>query len=236
MVRRRCDVDRRVLLATALRAALVVVLASLALAGCAGCGHRLGSSRRHFVRRRCRLRRPPARAPRDAPPGAPVSPLVRAFLRNAPAPRSAPRRAVASAPVRTPPPPPPAACCARLPAAPTATPATHSPWRLHSAGFAGVDSPFALPPIRGSLDALRRLVLTPDASLMQGLPLAACRLLIGWLCRAHARRVSAPGVPDSPATDRCSQTRPGCVVRAAPSRPCRTEHLSGFPSCFGVFS
>ena len=35
--------DRRGLLAPALRAALVGVLASLALAGCAGCGHRLGS-------------------------------------------------------------------------------------------------------------------------------------------------------------------------------------------------
>ena len=83
-VRRRCGGDGRVLLAPALRAALVAVLTSLALAGCAGCGPRPGSSWRHFVRRRCRLRRPPARAPRDAPAGAPVSPLVRALLRSAP--------------------------------------------------------------------------------------------------------------------------------------------------------
>ena len=53
-------------------------------AGCAGCGHHHGSPPQHSVRRRCRLRRPPARAPHDAPPGAPVSPLVRALLRSAP--------------------------------------------------------------------------------------------------------------------------------------------------------
>ena len=84
--------------------------------------------------------------------------------------RSAPRPAVASAQVRTAPPPPPAACCARLPAAPPAPPATHSPWRLPSAGFAGVDSPVALPRIHGCLYALRRFGFTPDASLMQRLP------------------------------------------------------------------
>ena len=44
-------------------------------------------------------------------------------------------------PVPTAPPTPPAACCARLPAAPAAPSATQSPWRLPSAGFAGVDSP-----------------------------------------------------------------------------------------------
>ena len=53
---------RRVILASALRAALVAVLASLALAGCAGRGHRLGLVPLHFAPRRCRLRRPPARA------------------------------------------------------------------------------------------------------------------------------------------------------------------------------
>ena len=68
----------------------------------------------HFVRRRCRLRR---------------------------APGSAPRRATLSARVRTRLPSPPAACCARLPAALAAPPATQSPWRLHSAGFADTDSP-----------------------------------------------------------------------------------------------
>ena len=87
----------------------------------------------------CRLRRAPARAP----PGAVLAALVRALLRSTPALRSAPRRALLSAPVRTAPPPPPAACCARLPAAPAAPAATQSPWRLPSAGFAGVDSPIA---------------------------------------------------------------------------------------------
>ena len=72
---------RRVLLALALRAPLVEVLASLALAGCAACGHRLGPSRQHSVRHRCRLRR------------APLAALVRALLRSTPALRSAPRRA-----------------------------------------------------------------------------------------------------------------------------------------------
>ena len=51
--------------------------------------------------------------------------------------------ALRASPVRAPPPPPPAACCARLPAAPAAPPATQSPWRLPSAGFAGVDAPLA---------------------------------------------------------------------------------------------
>jgi len=42
----------RLFLATALRAALVIGLASLAPAGCAGHRHRLGSRHRHCVRRR----------------------------------------------------------------------------------------------------------------------------------------------------------------------------------------
>ena len=71
------------LLASALRAALVGDLASLALAGCAGCGHRLGSSPQHSVPRRCRLRLAPAPALRRARNAAPVSPLVRALLRSA---------------------------------------------------------------------------------------------------------------------------------------------------------
>ena len=125
-VRRLCAGDRRGLLATALRATLVAVLASLALAGCAGCGHRLGSARRHAVRRRCRLRRPPTRPP----PGASPAPLVRALLRSERAPRSAPRRAVVSAPVRTPPPALPPSCRARPRAASAARPAAQSPHRL----------------------------------------------------------------------------------------------------------
>ena len=153
-----------VILAPALCAALVTVLASLAPAGCAGCGHRSGSSRQHPVRRR-------------APAPTPLSALARLLLRSAPALRSAPRRALLSAPVRTAPPPPPAACCARLPAAPAAPPATHSPWRLPSAGFAGVNSPFALPRIRGFLDAGRRFGFTPHASLMQACHRAPCPVL-----------------------------------------------------------
>ena len=113
---------RFVLLAPALRASLVAGFAPV-----------------HSVPRRCRLRR----APGCAPPAAPLAPLVRALLRCAPALRSAPRRAPVPAPVRSPPPPPSAACFARLPAAPSAPTATHSPWRLQSAGFPGVDSPFA---------------------------------------------------------------------------------------------
>lgn len=55
----------------------------------------------------CGQRPPPARAPRDARPRAPVSPLVRAPPRSAPALRYAPRHAVASAPARTAAPPAP---------------------------------------------------------------------------------------------------------------------------------
>ena len=54
---------RFALLAPALRAALVAVCASLALAGCAGCEHRLGFAPVHPVCRRCRLRRAPACTP-----------------------------------------------------------------------------------------------------------------------------------------------------------------------------
>ena len=138
-VRPRCGGDRLVLLAPALRAALVADLASLALAGCAGCGHRPGSVRCAPCVAGCRLRRAPARA---LPPAV-LAALVRALLRSTPALRSAPRRAVVPAPVRTVVPSPPAACCARLPAAPAAPSATQSPWRLPFAAFAGVDSPIA---------------------------------------------------------------------------------------------
>ena len=48
-------------------------------------GHHLGSSWLHSVRRRCRLRCAPHSALRRAPPAAPLSPLVRALLRSAPA-------------------------------------------------------------------------------------------------------------------------------------------------------
>ena len=114
---RRCFIrphgarHRLVLLATALRAALVAVPAPLALAGC---GHRLGSSRQHSVRRRCRLRRSPARAPRRA--------LVPAQVRTPP-------RALASP------------CCARPRAAPAALPAAQAPRRLRRAAVAGADFP-----------------------------------------------------------------------------------------------
>ena len=142
-IRRHRARHRRVLLATALHAVLVANLASLALAGCAGGGLRLGSLPAHFVRRRCGLR---------------------------PSPCSALRRAPVSAPVRTSRPVPPAACCARLPAAPDAPPAAHAPRRLPSAGFAGVDSPVAQTarwPFRTARGGLGSH--TPRSSL-QGLP------------------------------------------------------------------
>ena len=92
---------RRCLLASALRAALVSVLASLALAGCAGCGHRLGSSWPRPVRRRRRLRRAPESALRRARPAAPLSPLVRALPHFAPhgVGRTARRSLAAAAPM-----------------------------------------------------------------------------------------------------------------------------------------
>jgi len=52
-----------------------------------------------------------------------------------------------------------------------------------------------------------------------------------WLAMPRSlARVSTPGVPESLATDRCSQSTLGCAVPAAFSRPCRTEHLSGLRS------
>ena len=113
------------------------------------------SSRRRFAPRSSRYRL--RRAPGDAPPAAVLAALVRALLRSATALRFAPRRAPVPAPVRTPPPSPSAACCARLPAAPGAPSAIHSPGRLPSVGSADVDSPnsgsahLAVPTARGGL-------------------------------------------------------------------------------------
>ena len=106
---------------------------------------RAGAARRaHQGLRLARPRR--LRRPRDSPrlrPGRHPVPR-RCRLRLAPAP--ALRRAPVPAPVRAPPPPPPAA-----------PPAAHTPQRLPSASFAGVDSPPAhaasrcLPRRRGRL-------------------------------------------------------------------------------------
>ena len=80
-VRRQCSHHRRALLAPALRTALVADLASLALAGYAGCGHRHGSPRCTPCAAGCRLRR------------APLAALVRTLLRTCGArPHFAPHR------------------------------------------------------------------------------------------------------------------------------------------------
>ena len=50
----------------------------------------------------------------------------------------------------------------------------------------------------------------------------------GLVMRRSLARLSAPGVPEILATDRCSQPSLDYVAGAAPSRPCHTEHLSGF--------
>ena len=76
-------------------------------------GHRPGFVPVRSVRRRCRLPRAPCSALRPA--------LLFAIVQAAPS--------------------PPAACCARPPTAPAVPPATHTPRRLPSAGFTGVDSP-----------------------------------------------------------------------------------------------
>ena len=130
-------------------------------------------------RRRCELRSSPARAPCDAL----VPPLVRALLRSAPALRSALRRAVASDEVRWPLSAPPAPCRARPPAVVSAPPVTQSPWRLQSAGFAGIDSPFALAASRCFRGRRRRLVLTPHA--------ARCRVCHGHPWRALSETFGA---------------------------------------------
>ena len=113
-VRRHRQPHRWFLLATALRAALVAELASLARASCAGFGLRLGSTPSHSVRRRCRLRR---------------------------APDSALGRAVVSTQVRTPPSALPPPCSARPRAAPPALPPAQTPRRLRTAGVTPADLP-----------------------------------------------------------------------------------------------
>ena len=101
-------------------------------------GHRPGSVRRHAVPRRCRLRRPPARAPRQA---------------------------VASAQVRTAPPALPPTCCTRPRAVPAALPAAQAPRRLRYAAVAGDDFPnvdaarLAVPYRRGGLGFHTRRIL-----------------------------------------------------------------------------
>ena len=114
----------------------------------------------HFPRRRCGLR---------------------------PSPGSAPRPALASAPLRAPLPTPPAARCARLPSALSAVPAAQAPRRLHRASRAGVDFPFAHTADRPFRTAGAALGLTPHAARCRCAPLAlmACP-------RRHSRRLSAP--------------------------------------------
>ena len=87
-VRRHRHDHHRVLLAPALRATLVADLASLALAGCAGCGHRLGLGPGAPVRRPVPASprtgsRTPRRTTRCARAGAPAE-HARTSLRTAP--------------------------------------------------------------------------------------------------------------------------------------------------------
>ena len=65
------------------------------------------------------------------------------------------RPSLAFAPRCAPLPTPSAACSARLPSPPPALTATQSPWRLPSAGFAGVDSPSLIPQVLSYLTACR---------------------------------------------------------------------------------
>ena len=92
--------------------------------------------------------------PRFARPGR----LRRRWASPVPAsPCSALRRAPVPAQVRTLPHEPSAARFARLPSALAAVPATQAPWRLPSAGFAGVDSPCVPRPLGACSYALRRV-------------------------------------------------------------------------------
>ena len=82
----------------------------------------------------------------------------------------APRHALVPAQVRTlvraPPPEPPALCRALRLSVVSAPPAAQSPRRLPSAGFAGTVSPIVDAASRCLHGRRRRLVLTPDASMM----------------------------------------------------------------------
>ena len=176
--------QRRVLLATALRAALVAVLASLAL-------------------RRLRRLTP--------------SPRLGAAALRAPVP------AQVQTPVRALPPP----CCARPRAAPAALPPAQSPRRLRRAALAGDDFPnvdaarLGRPDRRGGLGSHTRRIVDAEG--------AVAAHVHDWLVMPPSlARVSAPGVPETIATDRCSQPSLDYVAVAAPSYPCRTKHLSGF--------
>ena len=94
-------------------------------------------------RLRCLCRPQPLRLAPLAVGAAVPLPRRRCGLRPPPASASPP--APMSAPPPAPLPSPPAACFARLPSAPSAVTATQSPWRLLSAGLAGVDSPSLIP-------------------------------------------------------------------------------------------
>ena len=148
---------------------------------------------RHGASRRAR------RGTRFARPGRPrrlrASPrLLAVALRaspvpdNARAPDSVPRRPVVPAQVRTLPPEPSAARCARLPSALSAVPATQAPWRLPSAGFAGVDSPIAQPLDLPFLTARGGFFLTPHAARCLCMPVALMTCPFGLF-----QRLSTPG-------------------------------------------
>ena len=132
----------------------------------------------HFAAHQCAGNCRDCRALPVALPPARVPIPVTALLRSPPSLRPALPRAVRSAP-----------------------PSAQTPRRLHPAGSSGGDSPFALYETHGHLDTIRRLDLTPDASLMRGMP---------WLSLPAIRCVSlrscaslrAPGVPEIVATDR----------------------------------
>ena len=96
-------------------------------------------------------------APRSSRLGPLHRMLPRCRLRRVPA--SASPAALASAP----PPPPPAACFARLPAARSASPATHAPRRLRLASLAGPDTS-SLPLDIVPSSRLSQCSLTPDAA------------------------------------------------------------------------
>ena len=125
-----------------------------------------------------RSSRPPLRAadsprrvplPRHAPAHRSLHfPPRRCGLR--PSPGCAPRRAPVPAQVRAPLPTPPAARFARLPPALSAVPATQAPWRLPSAGFAGVDSLIAHTADWPLSTAGAALGLTPHAAGCRGMP------------------------------------------------------------------
>ena len=109
---------------------------------------------------------------------------------------------------------PPAACFARLPAVVSALPATQSQWRLPSAGFPGVDSPFAFCRSIGRPD--RRGGFGFHTRRTDGALPTFARHRVIWRNQPYLQSLTARTVPPRHATS-LEKRRRGCFLYDRPA-------------------